>query len=325
MHTAAQVIVVVLLLPVSALTVVRVLGLDLGHPWPALLTVFPWVALVGAAALGLATAVGWWPAIGLGGLVSLVGGAALLPRVIPRSSPPTPSGPSLTVMVANLRVGHGDPAAVTAAVRTHGVDVLVTLELTGSAIDALRGAGLGDVLPNTTLRPGDRMSGGGIHSRLPLTTLPPRERHLVGRSPRASLELADGRCVVVEGVHPLPPIDADWTGRWRATLAGLDDPPGGGAQVLAGDFNATLDHVAFRALLAAGWVDAADSVGAGLRPTFNGLRWGDPVPPVTLDHVLVDEDTLIERVLVLPLAGSDHRMVVARLRLPVASGEISTA
>ena len=44
------------------------------------------------------------------------------------------------------------------------------------------------------------------------------------------------------------------------------------SQILAGDFNATLDHAEFRALLDRGYVDAADAVGDGLTPTWPARR-----------------------------------------------------
>jgi endonuclease/exonuclease/phosphatase family metal-dependent hydrolase len=77
-----------------------------------------------------------------------------------------------------------------------------------------------------------------------------------------------------------------------------------------------MDHYWFRELLDSGWVDAADARGMGLRSTFGGPGAGAPVPPVTLDHVLVDTDVLVEHVSTRPLPGSDHLMLIVRLRLP---------
>ncbi len=123
----------------------------------------------------------------------------------------------------------------------------------------------------------------------------------------------------VDAVHPLPPITAEWTLSWARQLRSLSSPPNDGdtpRHLLAGDFNATMDHYWFRELLDSGWVDAADARGMGLRSTFGGPGAGEPVPPVTLDHVLVDTDVLVEHVSTRPLPGSDHRMLIVRLRLP---------
>ena len=61
-------------------------------------------------------------------------------------------------------------------------------------------------------------------------------------------------------------------------------PPGDLPRVLAGDFNATLDHAVFRDVLRLGYADAALQVGQALTPT-----WGPPGrrAVLTLDHVLV--------------------------------------
>ena len=93
----------------------------------------------------------------------------------------------------------------------------------------------------------------------------------------------------------------------------------GDGRILAGDFNATLDHPELRALLDRGYVDAADAAGAGLKPTW-------PAPPrkralpLTIDHILVDRRVRVERVTVVRIPRSDHRAVIAVLRLPSGTG-----
>jgi endonuclease/exonuclease/phosphatase family metal-dependent hydrolase len=195
--------------------------------------------------------------------------------------------------------------------------VLVTLELTEPAVERLAAAGLDEVLPQTELLPSRFTSGGGIHSRLPLTPRAPDRSRGFGDSPRATIEVPDAGPVLVDAVHPLPPIVPDWTLQWRDALAALPAAqPDVERRILAGDFNATLDHAPLRDVLGRGWVDAADAVGAGLVPTFNALPFGEPVPPVTIDHVLVDRRTAVQDVRTVALPGSDHRMLVADLRLP---------
>ena len=71
-----------------------------------------------------------------------------------------------------------------------------------------------------------------------------------------------------------------------ADLAALPAPDPGVLRVLAGDFNATLDHAALRAVLRTGWADAARRTGRGLAWTWRPLRL--PWPRLVLDHVLVD-------------------------------------
>lgn len=303
------------------LTVVRLLGLDRGFPLVPLMTVFPYVVLLAAIAAVAAVAARLRPQAWIGGVTLVVGLALLAPRVLAGPGPQeAPAGPELTVAVANLRVGQGDADQVVTNVDTHDVDVLVVLELTGDAVERLAAAGLRDRLPNATLEPSRRTSGGGIYSHLPLEDRAPSTQRGFGRTPRAVLTVADGVQVELDAVHPLPPVNRGWVPRWEAALSSLPDPADpdgeGPTRVLAGDFNATHDHRMFRALLRRGWVDAADAVGAGLRATFNGLGQGDPVPPVAIDHVLVDRRVAVEDVAVEPLPGSDHRQLVVSLRLP---------
>ena len=63
--------------------------------------------------------------------------------------------------------------------------------------------------------------------------------------------------------------------------------PDGRLRILAGDFNATLDHAELRRILDTGYQDAAAQVGAGLHGTWPRDRAFPP--PVTIDHVLADD------------------------------------
>ncbi|HEV2373341.1 MAG TPA: endonuclease/exonuclease/phosphatase family protein, partial [Streptosporangiaceae bacterium] len=99
---------------------------------------------------------------------------------------------------------------------------------------------------------------------------------------------------------------------WRHDLCALP-PAGHTLRILAGDFNATLDHGQLRSLLGSGYVDAAVQTGNGLVPT-----WGTEHGPglLTIDHVLVDRRCAVLATSVHDLPGSDHRAVYAVVRLP---------
>jgi endonuclease/exonuclease/phosphatase (EEP) superfamily protein YafD len=123
--------------------------------------------------------------------------------------------------------------------------------------------------------------------------------------------LGDLRFVTYHAVIPaprnLPPWESDLAllAQWCA---------GPTPAIVAGDFNATLDHSAFRAGMA-GCVDAAEQRGAGLIPT-----WGDEprmrgIGP-QIDHVLATNGIDAETFAVHGIPGSDHRAVLTRLRLP---------
>jgi endonuclease/exonuclease/phosphatase family metal-dependent hydrolase len=114
-------------------------------------------------------------------------------------------------------------------------------------------------------------------------------------------------------VHPVTPtLGRGGAVPWRAELAVLP-PPGGMPRVLAGDFNATLDHAALRDVLRLGYADAGLQTGNALTPT-----WGPPGknPLFTLDHVLVDRSCAVLEYAVHALPGSDHQSVYAEIQLP---------
>jgi len=115
-------------------------------------------------------------------------------------------------------------------------------------------------------------------------------------------------------VHPEAPMGPTRTARWESDLAHIARwcaaSPG---PIVAGDFNATADNTAFRAVLRHGR-SAADGTGQGLVGTFPA-----GVPSwcgIQIDHVLVPAGARTTRFAVLPIAGSDHRAVLAGISLP---------
>jgi len=242
--------------------------------------------------------------------------AALTVVVRPRAArrrQPAASGPTLRVLTVNLLCGRADAEVVVALVRRTGADVLFLQELTEDAVNRLKKAGLSDLMPQevTELRGGPR--GSGIYSRFPLSERPPLAP-VHAAQPTAVLELPGGNAVEVGCVHPHPP-KPPWSrgvARWRRELAVLP-PPGELPLVLAGDFNATLDHALFRSVLRLGYADAALQAGNALAPT-----WGPAgrLALITIDHVLVDRRCAVLASSVHAVPGSDHRAVFAEVRLP---------
>lgn len=124
-------------------------------------------------------------------------------------------------------------------------------------------------------------------------------------------------------VHTASPTSAGRVRNWRrdlARLAGWSHEPA--APVIAGDLNATVDHARLRAVT--GPVrSAAEGTGHGLAATFpTALRpsaapWRRPAGAgIQIDHVLVPAGTEVSRFAILDVPGSDHRAVLARMRLP---------
>jgi endonuclease/exonuclease/phosphatase family metal-dependent hydrolase len=234
--------------------------------------------------------------------------AALELVVRPRGRPrpqPDAGGPVLRVLTLNMFVGRADAEVVVARVRELEADVLFLQELNAEAVSRLKQAGLDDLMPHSRieLRPAS-----GIYARFPLGGAPVQQAQ-----PSALLELPGGEAVELVCVHPRPPTRKHGGARWwRETLERLP-PPGALPRVVAGDFNATLDHAVFRDVLRLGYADAAVQTGNGLRPT-----WGPPGRNAlfTLDHVLVSRSCAVLRYSVHFIPGSDHRAVWAEIRLP---------
>ena len=192
-------------------------------------------------------------------------------------------------------------------------------KFTAQAQAALERAGLTDLLPNRVAFPVDGVTGSALYSRYPLTdgAFHVHEASGFGQAP-ATLTVPGASPIEVKSAHPCPPSGLSRSRCWRADLA--DQPPAtvdGPVRLLIGDFNATLDHAALRRLIATGYRDAADVVGAGYARTWPyDEKWY--IPAVAIDHVLADRRVGVTEVSVYPVLNSDHRAVFAALQLPPA-------
>jgi len=205
-------------------------------------------------------------------------------------------------------------------VRRERVDLLSVQELTPQAAVTLAA-----VLPYAVALPEPGVTGTGLYSRFPLVRIPALEPRSDFRMPAAGVEVPAAGPVEVLAAHPVPPGTAAGVRQWLPELASLPPAtPTGPVRILAGDFNATLDHAPLRDLLGSGYRDAADAAGAGFTWTWPAVAdtrasvLGIDLPPVVIDHVLVDRRVAVRRVAVYDLPGSDHRPVFAELTLPAA-------
>jgi endonuclease/exonuclease/phosphatase (EEP) superfamily protein YafD len=284
-----------------------------GAPWQPIivLTTFGH-QLMWAAPAGLlgALLVRRWVVAAVAGAATVLVAAIQVPPTVATASA---SGRPLVVLQANLRVGGADPAALVETVRRDHVDLLATEELTASAQEGLLAAGLAGHLPYRYTAPLPDGGGGiGIWSRYPLReprNLPHFQLGVL------TAELATpGRDVTVVAAHLVPPWPYP-SHIWRTEIDALGrvlhSLPG--PVVVAGDFNATVDHAQFRGLLTHGYADAAGQAGAGYLPTYPTDRWFGPL--IGIDHVLVRGGVTAASVRSLGIRGSDHRALLADLRL----------
>ncbi|WP_033343986.1 endonuclease/exonuclease/phosphatase family protein [Catenuloplanes japonicus] len=302
---------------------VRVGGLDYG-PLVQLLAFTPYVA---AGAFGVAV-VALLLRRRAAGIVALLAGAVLVslvaPRAIPDSDRGEGGGPRIRVLTVNVLGGAADPAEIIALVDAQDVDVLALQEHTPLLDAALTAGGIGGRLPYQQTNPEEGTSGSGIYSRHPLRDggthrypSPSSVAPYLGHSASyATVAVPGAQPLLAESVHPMAPWSPLVSDDWRTDLTALTPAtPDGPVRMLLGDFNATLDHSPLLGLLATGYRDAAAVDGSGLTGTW-GPYAGAIVPPVTLDHVLVDHRVRVESVEVFGVGGSDHRAVLAVLTLP---------
>ncbi|MFD6564985.1 endonuclease/exonuclease/phosphatase family protein [Micromonospora profundi] len=304
--------------PTATWAALRLAGLDRG-PLVQAFAFTPYVAGWSIIALALAAALRrWWPTA-----VAALAAVALLGVVAPRAladSQPATTGPTIRLLTANLLAGSADAATLVDLVRQHRVDVLAVQEFTPDAQAALDRLGLDLLLPHRQLNPQVGTPGSGLYSRWPLSDVGIRHNRGQGgwgfSQAYGTVAVPGGPPVRVESAHPSAPSALDQVVAWRTDLTAQPPAtPHGGLRILAGDFNATLDHGPLRALLRTGYVDAADATGSGLTGTW-GPYDGDLIPPVTIDHVLLDRRIAVHALKVLHLPNSDHRPVLATLRLP---------
>src|SRR5215210_72858 len=299
-----------------AWTLLRALGLERGWPLVPLFAFTPHVALLGVLGAGLAAWRRWWAGAAVAGACALVLLALVTPRALPHRAPADAPGPRLRVLAANVA---GDAAAapeVLAAARRWRADVFSVIELSPGVAHAYDAAGVRSLFPYRALRPLPGYSGTGLYARAPLRRLAAPPGTLFGLVRAQARPPGGGAVVELVSVHVPAPTDPGSTARWRRDMRAL---PGGVApvRILAGDFNATLDHAELRRLLDRGYRDAAEQAGTALRPTFPA---GARLLPglVTIDHVLAGGGARVVSARSVAIAGSDHRGVLAELVLPAA-------
>lgn len=292
--------------PVALWTVARLLGLERGYPLVPLMSWTPYAAAVSVLVLVVVAVLRARGAA----VVALACAVVLVGTVVPRAlggGAGDADGEELRVLTVNLLRGGADVGAVVELARR--ADVVSFQEIDAVAVRRLRAAGLERELPHAVVRLRGAYGGSALYARRPLRARPVPD----GFRNATAVARMDG--IELWAVHPPAPVSDVNAAQVRTELRRLPGAGRGRLRILAGDFNATLDHAPLRRLLGRGYADAADAVGAGLKPTWpvGGARWR---LPVTIDHVLVDERAGVRSVSVHTVPRSDHRAVLARVVLP---------
>ena len=294
---------------VSAVVGCRAADTDGITPVPQLLAFLPWLLVPTGAGLLLTLLARRWTGAVWG--VVLLGLLAWF--IEPYGRAGEPAGPpvaELRVLTSNVEFGQGTEALI-GAVRREKPDLLFVQECEFTCDAALRRE-LGAGYPHRRAVEGGGSEGSVILSRFLLAPAPgvPGTMGMPGA-------VADvrGHAVRLQHAHPMPPLP-EQLGLWRTELGRLRDAAaeaGGTPTVLAGDFNASQDHAAFRRVLDTGLHDAARLAGQDRTPSWPARTM--PVFGAQIDHVLVTPDFAARRARFLDLAGTDHRALVVDLTL----------
>ncbi|GAA2475180.1 endonuclease/exonuclease/phosphatase family protein [Streptomyces gobitricini] len=299
-----------LLVVPTVVTGCRLFGTDAVTPVPQLLSLLPWLAVPAGLALLLSLPARRAP------LTAWAAGvlAVTLWYTQPYGPDSTPAhGPvtgRLRVLAANTEFGNAT-AELLATVRRERPDLLFVSECDPACARALAAH-----FPYGAQVAAAGSAGSAVLGTVPLTAEPALPGTTMGM-PGATVRVG-GKDVALRLAHPMPPLPGG-IGLWKRELGLLRDFAAahrGRPLVLAGDFNATQDHAAFRSVLDAGALhDAARLTGAARTGTWP-LNAALP-PYAQIDHVLVSADFSVRGARFLDLARTDHRALLVDLDLRV--------
>jgi endonuclease/exonuclease/phosphatase (EEP) superfamily protein YafD len=292
------------------------------NPFMAVAAFAVYPMLAAPIALLLLLAARYW----LGALVAVIVLAVCVFTQLPllRAQSTPAHSEHLTVMTSNLRLGLADPDSLVDAVRRHGVQVLMTEEMTDTEVARLQAAGLNRLLPYSSLDPSpagiESARGTGVWSKFPITS--------ASNPPGFFFHMVVAR-IKVPGVSPEPTfvglhLAGPWpdAGYWShdintlpSTLRAVAAADPTGSVIVGGDFNATWDTAQFRSLLTGGYHDAAEQAGAGWTRSYHAGVWYPPF--IAIDHVLT-RNAVASSAKTVTVSNSDHRALLVDVAVPTS-------
>jgi len=300
-----------LLAGVSVVVGCRVADSDGFTPVPQLLAFLPWLLAPTGLGLLLAVLARW--RVGMVWGVVVLGLVAWFIEPYGKTSEPggTPLA-ELRVMASNVEFGRGTDSLIS-AVRRHKPDILFVEECEYGCSRALEDAfgGSGGAYPYREAVEGAGSDGSVIMSRFPLTGAD--GVHGTMGMPGAVADV-NGHDVRLQLAHPMPPLPGQ-LGVWRRELGALRDYAARSESptLIAGDFNASQDHAAFRHILDTGLRDSSRLAGSPRSPSWPART--APTLGAQIDHVLVSEDFSANEATFVHITDTDHRALVVDLTL----------
>ncbi|MFB7736810.1 endonuclease/exonuclease/phosphatase family protein [Streptomyces sp. NPDC056112] len=278
-------------------------------PVPQLLAFLPWLLVPTGLGLAFTLRGRWWAGAVWG--VALLGLLAWFIEPYGRVSAPAGHAVAeVRVLTSNVQFGRGAPALVP-VVRRERPDIVFVEECEYTCQATLDREVGGDYPYRRAVR-ASGSQGSLILSRYALRGTA-GVRGTMGM-PGAVADVR-GHAVRLQLAHPMPPLPGQvalWhreLARLRAFAAADRTTP----TVLAGDFNASQDHAAFRRIIDTGLRDAARLAGAERAPSWPART--APTLGAQIDHVLVSPDFSATGARFLALADTDHRALLVDITL----------
>ncbi|MFC7330426.1 endonuclease/exonuclease/phosphatase family protein [Marinactinospora rubrisoli] len=308
-RTAARCLAGLALAAPTAVLGCRLAGVDGVTPLPQLLAFLPYLLVPAAAALALALLASW--RAGLAWAVAVLFGLGAVLPSYDRAAPPPTAAPVATVRVltANLKLGAATDALAGTLRREHP-DLVFVQECDPACGRLLSTEEMTARYPHRIVTAVPGAEGSAILSRHPLR--PAGEVPATLAMPTAETVI-EGVPVALQLAHPLPPIPG-MVDSWRRELAALHSAATAldGPAIMAGDFNATRDHAAFRDILDTGLRDATTTIGLGHTPSWPA---GTPLAGAQIDHILIRGPFRPASGEFVDLPGSDHRALLVEMEL----------
>ncbi|OIJ84757.1 endonuclease/exonuclease/phosphatase family protein [Streptomyces colonosanans] len=301
-----------LLAGVSVVVGCRAADTDAITPVPQLLAFLPWLLAPTALALLLSLLARWRTGMAWGVLAL----AALAWFIEPYGKSSEPTGTPLAefrVLTSNVQFGRGTDSLVP-AIRRERPDIVFVEECEHHCSATLEHAvgGKDGIYPYRQAVEGSGSDGSVVLSRFPLKAAPglPGTMGMPG-----AVADVHGHAVRLQLAHPMPPL-AGQLSVWRRELGALRTYAAAGGDaptVIAGDFNASQDHAAFRRILDTGLRDSARLADGTRTPSWPARA----IPPlgVQIDHVLVSRDFSVNSARFLDIAATDHRALIVDVTL----------
>ncbi|GAA3794338.1 endonuclease/exonuclease/phosphatase family protein [Streptomyces coacervatus] len=286
----------------------RVADSDGITPVPQVLAFLPWLLAPTGLALLLALLARWR----VGMVWSLVVLGLLAWFIEPYGKTDEPGGTPVAefkVLTSNVEFGRGTGSLVP-EIRRHKPDMVFVEECEYTCQARLKQE-FGADYPYRQAVAAEGSAGSIILSRFPL-----KGTEGVAGTMGMPGAVADvhGHAVRLQLAHPVPPLPGQ-VDVWRRELGRLRDVAAATRtpMILAGDFNASQDHAAFRRTLDTGMRDTARLTDHDRTPSWPSRT----APPfgAQIDHVLVSRDFSANSTRFLNLPDTDHRALLVDITL----------